>query len=167
MADLSQSHAALMSQENNEQRDRPVVMRATGFLLREAKPLRSKRQDLITVLHSTLVCTYETKSRSSLLTSSALRGSTVEGLPVLDAALHVFLTLPGHTSTREDYGQPVGSAAIRLPVSRQGSQQRKETLSVASKDRKRSASLDIGCLAFEESQRATSFVSVIQQVLLE
>jgi hypothetical protein len=25
-----------------------------------------------------------------------------EGLPVLDAALHVFLTLPGHTSTREN-----------------------------------------------------------------
>src|SRR6266581_4473028 len=66
-----------------------------------------------------------------------------KGLPVLDAALHVFLTLPGHTSIREDEGQSVGSAAMRLPVTRQGSQQRKETSSVPSKDRKRRASLDI------------------------
>jgi hypothetical protein len=64
-----------------------------------------------------------------------------EGLPVLDAALHVFLTLPGHTGTREDYGQPVGSAAMRLPVPQTGFPT-KETSSVASKDRKRSASLD-------------------------
>jgi hypothetical protein len=40
--------------------------------------------------------------------------------PVLDAALHVFSTLPGHTSTREDYGQPVEPAAIRLPVPQTG-----------------------------------------------
>jgi hypothetical protein len=39
-----------------------------------------------------------------------------EGLPVLDAALHVFLTLPGHTSTREDEGQPVVEGVMRLPV---------------------------------------------------
>src|SRR5947207_976358 len=39
-----------------------------------------------------------------------------KGLPVLDAALHVFLTLPDQTCTREDQGQPVGSAAMRLPV---------------------------------------------------
>jgi hypothetical protein len=31
----------------------------------------------------------------------------VEGLPVLDAALHVFLTLLGHTSIREDERQLV------------------------------------------------------------
>ena len=66
-----------------------------------------------------------------------------EELSVLDAVLHVFLTLPGHTSTREDYGQPVGPAAIRLPVPGQVPQHRKETSSVPSKGRKRSASLDI------------------------
>ncbi len=30
-----------------------------------------------------------------------------EGLPVLDAVLDVFLTLPGHTRIREDERQPV------------------------------------------------------------
>src|SRR5712691_466938 len=72
--------------------------------------------------------------------SVAALWTDAEGLSVLDAALHVFLTLPAHTSTREDYGQPVGSAAMRLPVPRQGSQQTKETSSVTSRGRKHSAS---------------------------
>jgi hypothetical protein len=47
------------------------------LITRQVKPPLSKRQDLIAVLHSTLVCTYETKSRSSLLTSSVFLGSIV------------------------------------------------------------------------------------------
>ncbi len=43
-----------------------------------------------------------------------------EGLPALDDALDVFLTLPGDTSTREDDVQPVVSGAMRLPVPRTG-----------------------------------------------
>ncbi len=38
-----------------------------------------------------------------------------EALSILDAALDVFMTLPGHTSTREDDEQLVGSAAMRYP----------------------------------------------------
>src|SRR5205809_7567353 len=43
-----------------------------------------------------------------------------EGFPVLDAALHVFLTLPGHTSTREDEGSSVVEGVMRLLVPRIG-----------------------------------------------
>ena len=68
-----------------------------------------------------------------LLHETSCCGSTVtcwgERLPVLDAALHVFLTLPGHTSTREDERQPVVEGVMRLPVSQTGapSQGRRKT----------------------------------------
>src|SRR6266571_4383845 len=39
-----------------------------------------------------------------------------EGRPVLDAALHDSLTLPGYTSTREDEGSSVVEGVRRLPV---------------------------------------------------
>src|SRR5690348_16716189 len=55
-----------------------------------------------------------------LLHETTCCGSTVTcwggRLPGLDAALHVFLTLPGHTSTREDEGQPVVDGVMRLPA---------------------------------------------------
>jgi hypothetical protein len=37
-------------------------------------------------------------------------------VPVQDAALDVFRTLPGHTSTREHGGQPIVEEVMRLPV---------------------------------------------------
>ncbi len=43
-----------------------------------------------------------------------------EGLPALDDALDVFLTLPGDTNTREDDVQPFVSVAMRLPVPQTG-----------------------------------------------
>jgi hypothetical protein len=38
------------------------------------------------------------------------------GLSVQDAAQDVFRTLPGHTSTREDDGQPVVEGVMRPPT---------------------------------------------------
>jgi hypothetical protein len=63
-------------------------------------------------------CTLQSKHKhwlTNLLLVAAQRFH-VEALPVLDAALHVYLTLPGHTSTREDEGQPVVEGVMRLPV---------------------------------------------------
>jgi hypothetical protein len=78
------------------------------------KRLLSKRKIRCSLFLTSVELSYHVRlfqvKLQPLLHGTSCSGSNcpaVEGLPVLDAALHVFLTLPGHTSIREDERQPV------------------------------------------------------------
>src|SRR5216684_735749 len=111
------SYKRIMDAANSSSQAQPRLLtcRSCGRAARRSSVLLGKRKIRCSLCpdhcRAIVPCEIVPGQTQPLLHETFYCGNTlwpaVEGLPVLDAALDVFLTFPGHTSTREDKGQLV------------------------------------------------------------